>query len=44
MIAKFISFCEYHFNGVINFILRVLIAATAIIALITVGNIIIYTL
>lgn len=44
MITKFIDFLESHFNSIIDFILRVLIAATAIIAMITVGNIIIYTL
>ena len=40
MITKFIDFCESRFDSIIDFVLRVLIAATAIIAMITVGNII----
>lgn len=40
MKTKFIDFCEYHFNGVTDFVNRVLFSASAIVALVTVGNII----
>ncbi len=40
MKTSFIDFCEFHFNGVADFVCRVLLAASAIIAIITVGNII----
>lgn len=40
MKAKFIDWCEYHYNGVTDFIARVLFAAAAITAIITVANVI----
>lgn len=40
MKAKFTNFCESHFNGVTNFVNRVLFSIAAIVALVTVGNII----
>lgn len=40
MKAKFINWCEFHFNGVTDFITRALFTASAITALITVANII----
>lgn len=40
MKAKFTEWCEYYYNGVVDFITRVLFVASAIIASITVGNII----
>lgn len=40
MKSKFTEWCEYHYNGVTDFIVRVLLSASAIIALITVANII----
>lgn len=40
MKTKFINFCEFHFNGVTDFVNRVLFSAAAIVALVTVGNII----
>lgn len=40
MKTKFTEWCEYHYNGVTDFIVRVLFSASAITALITVANII----
>lgn len=40
MKTKFIDFCEFHFNGVTDFVSRVLFSAATIVALVTVGNII----
>lgn len=40
MKSKFIDWCEFHFNGVTDFIARALFTASAITALITVANII----
>lgn len=40
MKTKFIDFCEFHFNGVADCVSRVLLCASAIVALVTAGNII----
>lgn len=40
MKAKFNEWCECHYNGVTDFVARVFFAASAIIAIITAGNII----
>ena len=40
MKTKFIYFCESQFNGVAGFVSRVAFCASAIAALVTVGNII----